>query len=227
MTLTRRIALRIANFVARYASPGWKEWAGGMAREAAYIESDSAALRWALGSTRVLFDWRGAPIRSFAQVAPLAMKLVRNARYGTATIGAAAMLPMSLIGLRGAAPWLAHLSGGISILWMAICFALWRMDRLRLEDPEDDKMYDREIECAVFYRSELQRHRFTMWVPFCAWYSVVVSFVAGNWSWMHPHPWVIAPFAVFGVVAVWGSWHAWHRNQRCIEEMGILLAEKA
>ena len=69
MTLVRRVAMKISGGVVRYASPGCKEWAEGLAREAEFIEGDWAALGWALGSARVLLDRRGAPMTSLADVA--------------------------------------------------------------------------------------------------------------------------------------------------------------
>ena len=54
MTLVRRVAGKISRAVVRYASPGCKEWAEGLAREAEFVQGDWAALWWALGSTKVL-----------------------------------------------------------------------------------------------------------------------------------------------------------------------------
>jgi hypothetical protein len=62
MTLVRGLALRISDAVVRWASPGCKEWAEGLAREVEFIEGDWAALRWAIGSARVLLDRRVTPI---------------------------------------------------------------------------------------------------------------------------------------------------------------------
>jgi hypothetical protein len=61
MTLLRRLALRISNAVVEYVSPGCKEWAEGLAREADFVKDDWAALAWEIGSTRVLLDRRVAP----------------------------------------------------------------------------------------------------------------------------------------------------------------------
>jgi hypothetical protein len=61
--------MKIAAFVARHAAPGCREWAEGLAREAEFIKDDWSALRWAIGSTRVLLDRREAPMRSLADVA--------------------------------------------------------------------------------------------------------------------------------------------------------------
>lgn len=58
MTLVREWALKVSSAVVRYASPGCKEWAEGLAREIDFIEGDWAALGWAIGSTRVLLDRR-------------------------------------------------------------------------------------------------------------------------------------------------------------------------
>lgn len=74
MTLVRRVARKISGTVVRYASPGCKEWAEGLAREAEVIPSDWAALWWAMGSTKVLFNRREAPLRSLADVAEKARR---------------------------------------------------------------------------------------------------------------------------------------------------------
>ena len=76
MTLIRRVALTISDEVVRWASPGCKEWAEGLEREAAVIESDWAALRWAIGSTRVLLDRRAAPLTSLDEVPAETQKLI-------------------------------------------------------------------------------------------------------------------------------------------------------
>jgi hypothetical protein len=74
MTLVRRVVRKISGAVVRYASPGCKEWAEGLAREAEVIPGDWVALWWALGSTKVLFNRREAPLRSLADVAERARR---------------------------------------------------------------------------------------------------------------------------------------------------------
>lgn len=59
----------ILSWVVWLASPGCKEWAEGLEREAAVIESDWAALRWAMGSTRVLLDRRVNPVGALREAA--------------------------------------------------------------------------------------------------------------------------------------------------------------
>jgi len=51
--------MAISERVARWASPGCKDWAEGLAREVEFIENDWRALGWAIGSMRVLLDRRG------------------------------------------------------------------------------------------------------------------------------------------------------------------------
>jgi hypothetical protein len=68
VTALRSLAVGISSRVVRWASPGCKEWAEGLAREAAVIESDWAALRWAIGSMRVVLDRREAPIGSGSEL---------------------------------------------------------------------------------------------------------------------------------------------------------------
>lgn len=46
------------------ASPGCKDWAAAQARELTFIPNDWTALRWAIGSTRVLLDRRDVPTGS-------------------------------------------------------------------------------------------------------------------------------------------------------------------
>jgi len=82
MTLLRKLALKISGRVVRYASSGCKDWAEALAAEVAFIRNDWAALGWALGSIRVVFDRREAPIASFAEVPAAAQKFVDKSRRG-------------------------------------------------------------------------------------------------------------------------------------------------
>ncbi|MHB1675317.1 MAG: hypothetical protein ACYCSP_13815 [Acidobacteriaceae bacterium] len=79
MTPIRGSALKISNTVVRFASPGCKEWAEGLAREVAFVEGDWAALGWALGSVRVLFDYREAPLGSLVELPSVAEKFAQHA----------------------------------------------------------------------------------------------------------------------------------------------------
>jgi hypothetical protein len=63
MSPIRRLAVRILGVVVRWASPGCKEWAEGLAREVEFIGGDWRALGWALGSVRVVLDPRATAAR--------------------------------------------------------------------------------------------------------------------------------------------------------------------
>jgi hypothetical protein len=54
MPFFRRLAVRWLEAVANNAPPACQEWARAMLRELDFIESDWAALRWALGSTAAI-----------------------------------------------------------------------------------------------------------------------------------------------------------------------------
>jgi hypothetical protein len=64
MSPIRKLAVRILGAVVRWASPGCKEWAEGLAREVEFIGSDWSALGWAIGSFQVVLNRREASIGS-------------------------------------------------------------------------------------------------------------------------------------------------------------------
>jgi hypothetical protein len=55
MSVPRRVAARLLRAVVQHSSPETQEWANAMLRELDFIESDWAALLWALGSTSAIF----------------------------------------------------------------------------------------------------------------------------------------------------------------------------
>jgi chorismate-pyruvate lyase len=72
MTRLRKLATKISCLVVRATSPVAKDWAKASSREIEFVESDWAALRWALGSTKVLFRiCEEVPLQSLSGV-PLA-----------------------------------------------------------------------------------------------------------------------------------------------------------
>ena len=79
MTLVRRLALRILNWVVCLASPERREWAEGLEREVAFIESDWRALGWAIGSVRVLFTAPESRDATLADVRTAARTISRRA----------------------------------------------------------------------------------------------------------------------------------------------------
>jgi hypothetical protein len=59
MSASRKIATWLLHAVQRYSSAESHEWASAMLRELDFIESDWAALFWALGSTTAIFGHSG------------------------------------------------------------------------------------------------------------------------------------------------------------------------
>jgi hypothetical protein len=54
MSTVRRFASKVLRVVIRHASDESRDWANAMLRELDFIESDWAALLWALGSTTAI-----------------------------------------------------------------------------------------------------------------------------------------------------------------------------
>jgi len=55
MPASRRFASKLLRFVIRHSAPDSQTWGNAMLRELDFIESDWAALLWALGSTTAIF----------------------------------------------------------------------------------------------------------------------------------------------------------------------------
>jgi hypothetical protein len=163
MTFVRKLALKISDAVVRFASSARKEWAEGLSREVAFIESDWSALGWALGSTRLLLDRRVAPaalIGSLADVPATARSFAESKRQE------AALWPLffglSLVyGLKFSFdPFLFHRSYwldrvGCSLLVLSSILAgIWFLiERRRLKALLSGAIGDH----ALFYKGELQR----------------------------------------------------------------------
>ena len=155
MTLVRRVAIKISGGVVRYASPGCKEWAEGLAREVEFIEGDWAALGWAIGSTRVLLDRRGAPMTSLADVEERARlffgSIISKGSYSTWYLLG---LPYFLR-LLYARTWPQRMGCGLVIvasIYMGIVGLLQQRRRQALRDTAVGDLMLR-------YKSELERQR--------------------------------------------------------------------
>jgi hypothetical protein len=162
MTIIRRKALEISSWVTWLASPGCKEWAEGLEREVAFIPSDWRALGWAIGSIRVVFDWRKAPLGSLAEAAVEAKKSVKKWRRNSVTVllyqiflapqyvwplfhpkSFGERIGSALVGLTG-------IVAGVYTAWE------WRRHRQTVEDG----VYDDPLASARLYSAELA-HRGT------------------------------------------------------------------
>jgi len=222
MTLVRMVALTISDEVVRWASPGCKEWAEGLAREAAVIESDWAALGWAIGSTRVLLDRRPAPLRSLDEVPAATQKLVELTRR-SAGYNLAISITWGLIGLLGvfcARSNMGRAGRALVVLASILAGTYWLMERRRLKEPRKDHIYDDLVACASFYKEQLKRLDST-WIYFSAWSCLALNF------YMHDNDvsylWMFAGMFLFTLLV---THQRKQNNQRRIEEIDALLAEK-
>jgi hypothetical protein len=156
MSPVRKLAGKISGAVVRWASPGCKEWAEGLEREVAFIESDWRALVWATGSLRILFRGARMPLASLAEVPCAARQLVRKTH--------AAMLLGSAIALFEAATFSYYLVvfrshpvqsvGSILTAAGALWFGYRSIVRRARKVPGGDR-----LAVAGAYRAELERQR--------------------------------------------------------------------
>ncbi len=85
MRRVRKLAIGISQWVSRNAPAGARDWGAASEGELEHIESDWEALRWAIGSTTMLFAGRNtvAPLTSVDQVPALARCMARVVRRRT------------------------------------------------------------------------------------------------------------------------------------------------
>jgi hypothetical protein len=153
MTLVRRVAMKISDGVVRYASPGCKEWAEGLAREVEFIEGNWAALRWAMGSARVLFDRRGAPMTSLADVAARGQRFSESISKGSYSTFCLLGLPYFLT-LLYARSWQERIGCGLVIV-TSICLGIVGLLQQRKRQALRDTVGDLTLYCKL----ELERKR--------------------------------------------------------------------
>ena len=96
MTRLRRLAMKVSCGVVRLAPPEAREWARATAREIEFIESDWAALGWALGGLRILWQPSEHRLASQADVPQAARQFAKEIRKRT-VIGCAACIYLDLL----------------------------------------------------------------------------------------------------------------------------------
>jgi hypothetical protein len=83
MTRLRKLAVKISDTVVRRCPPACKDWAQATARELEFVESDWAALRWALGSWKMAASCQNALPASMSEVPRAARNFLRETRVST------------------------------------------------------------------------------------------------------------------------------------------------
>ncbi len=83
MTRRRKLAIKISDTVVRRCPPAYKDWARATSRELEFIQSDWAALRWALGSWKMAARCQNVPLASMSEVPRAARSFLRETRAST------------------------------------------------------------------------------------------------------------------------------------------------
>jgi hypothetical protein len=207
MTLVRGLAVRISGVVVWWASPGCKEWAEGLEREVAFIESDWRALGWALGSMRVVLDRREEPMGSLADVPKTAQLFVERARSGGGNLWIAmGQAPLFL---------LRYFDAKTSLI-----------ERRRLKAPWKDDVYDDIGACTMFYRTELERQRYRLWIPsFLMMCYCVGLMLAQRGGVLGGEPLLSVTAGIGCLLAVPVFMYARRANLQRIERLDALLAD--
>jgi hypothetical protein len=228
------VALTISDEVVRWASPGCKEWAEGLAREGVVIESDWAALGWAIGSTRVLLDRRAAPLRSLDEVPAETQKFLEMVRH-RAWFGLAISImygPQGVLYL-----WrffhvrstLECVGIAIVVLCSIIVAAYSLMERRRLKESRKDDFYDDLVACTYFYKEQLKRFD-SQWIysfSFLLCWVLVVVIIYHLASWDAEEKRCVWIFVgMFLLLLPPTIQQTKQNNLRRIEEIDALLAER-
>jgi hypothetical protein len=227
MTPMRKLALKISHLVVRYASPGSKEWAEGLAREVAFIENDWSALAWAFGSTRLLLDYREAPIGSLADVPSAAQKFVESMRRGAVEWIFILLSPFYVLKFFHST-WWPERAGCVLVILSSISAGIFLfMERRRLKDPPSDNIYHDLIACAQFYRAELERRRSTVWIPTSAVFGWIVGTMLSDRGNLYFHAVFSAGIVLLALAASPVFAVAQRINRRRIGRLDALLAERS
>jgi hypothetical protein len=159
MSLLRGLALHISAAVVRYASPGCKEWAEGLAREVEFVQGDWAALGWALGSVRILFDYREAPVASLADLQAAAERFAqftrKRATYWVLGVSCLGWIPRFFFQSYRATNWLERTGCGVAVLgYTSLAIVVMIQWRHWLRVPPSD-----DVQAVLqFHKAELGRN---------------------------------------------------------------------
>jgi len=229
MTFIRRVAITISSVVVRYASPGCKEWAEGLAREIEFVEGDWSALGWALGSARVLLDYREAPIGSLADLSAAAQRLADSKRKGNWTW----IILFGEVLIYGdrffhATSWPEHAGCGLAMLSLLFLgtgvLIEWR--RRRTVPPSDDV-----IALIRFYKAELERVRDLPrsakgWIAAFSFTTLCVGLMLAERGGMRAHPGWDVSLGLLWVGTVLLVLQTQRINRRRLERLDALLPEQ-
>jgi hypothetical protein len=234
MPLVRKLALKISTEVVIWASPGSKEWAEGLAREVAFIESDWAALRWSLGSIRVLFDRREVPLASLDEVAAQFQKFTQRFIYSAFGLWFPIFRgPQSVFMLFRPKSEIAQLGSALIVFASISGLIFWLVERRRLKQQTTDEVLDNVLACALRYRAALKRVCSAIWIPALAFTSFWTGCMLEDGGIPSPPPYrttyivIRTTYIVVGICYVLALRIVQRVFQRRIERLDVLLAEKS
>jgi hypothetical protein len=193
-------------------------------REGAVIESDWAALGWAIGSTRVLLDRRPVPLASLDEVPAATQRFVGMARIGAGQWALITMGPWYLWRFFYSRSMPERVGCTLIVLGSIIAGLFLLIERRRLKERWKDDVYDDIVACARFYKAELKRTS-RLWIPTTALlcYGVGVALDQRDGTLTRS---LFAGFGLILLAAVPLVQQVLRNNLRRIEEIDALLAEK-
>jgi hypothetical protein len=225
MTIIRGAALKISDAVVRWSSPGCKEWAEGLQREVAFIESDWRALGWAVGSMQVVLDRRPPPMRSLDEVSAVAQRLVEGVRGGRQVLMAIISGPQFLLMYFAAKNYPERIGSGLVVIGAIVGGTSVLIERRRLKPPYKDDVYDDVLTCARFYRAELERSVSRVWIPIsvisCYFVGVALTTRGDEFGRLLSAVIMVLLWAVALPLVL----HARRNSERRIAQLDALLAE--
>jgi hypothetical protein len=211
MSLVRRFALWLAEFVVRHASPGAREWAEGLARETGEIPGDWAALVWTLGSLRVLADRKDRLETSreqFLATAGNALIAAKRNRWGMFLASYTVVFTQHLVNART----VEERVGCCMVLVPCVARALWNI--LRSSDRSRDKAKRDDASLLDWYRRKLNDDVLCAGLPgMMAVFSVFLGFSLSERGGIAVHPWWNAIHCVGAMGCV-----AWMHRRRQIDQ---------
>jgi len=152
----RGLASAILTAAVRRASPGVREWGAAMLRELDFVESDRAALLWAIGSVTVLFKHLGSPMSDPTDVLSRAQALMRKIRRRTLMgYGACLILTVEFGSFIFAVPNTLQRVGSCLFVASAL-YSAYQAYKRRGDELSSET---RSPACKTFYRAELERQR--------------------------------------------------------------------
>jgi hypothetical protein len=224
----RRLASAILTAAVRRASPGVREWGTAMLREMDFVESDWAALLWAIGSVPVLFKHSEAPMIDPSDVFLRAQALMKKVRRRTLMGYGACIIATVYFASFIFVPNTLQRIG----CCLAIPATLYLAYQLYAPRPGDLPLESGLSACTDSYRAELERqrdfHRGTwLWSRLAIIFPSYMLFYIG---FLTAHPEFGKGFAaacvtcliILGIVAVPGNLRLSRKYQRQIDELDAL-----